>query len=97
MVLYLAEDHFLPMVELSATIRVGGIYDPADKIGLASMTGTVLRSGGAGSRSGDEIDQLAEARGMVDRDLDRHDQRQRLPVVPEGRRGPRPRICWPTC
>ncbi len=65
MVLYLAEDHFLPMIQLSATIRAGGIYDPTDKVGLAAMTGTVLRTGGAGDRTGDEIDQLAEARGLV--------------------------------
>jgi len=65
MVLYLAEDHFLPMLRLSATIRAGSIYEPADKVGLASMTGTVLRTGGAGDRTGDEIDALAEARGLV--------------------------------
>lgn len=64
MVLYLAEDRTLPMVQLSATIRVGGIYDPADKLGLAAMTGSVLRTGGAGERSGDDIDALAEARGL---------------------------------
>jgi len=64
MVLYLAEDDFVPMIELSATIRVGSIYEPADKLGLASMTGSVLRTGGAGERSGDDIDALVEARGM---------------------------------
>ncbi len=64
MVLYLAEDRFLPLVELSAQIKVGSIYDPADKAGLASMTGTVLRTGGAGDRTGDDIDALVEARGI---------------------------------
>ncbi len=64
MVLYLAEDHFLPMVELSATIRAGSVYEPAEMIGLAEMTGSVLRTGGAGSRSGDEIDALVESRGI---------------------------------
>ena len=64
MVLYLAEDHFLPMVELSAQIMVGSIYDPADKLGLASMTGGVLRTGGAGDRTGDDIDALVESRGL---------------------------------
>ncbi len=64
MVLYLAEDRFVPMIQLSATIRVGSIYEPADKLGLASMTGTVLRTGGAGERTGDDIDALVEARGM---------------------------------
>jgi len=65
MVLYLAEDRDLPLVQLSATIRVGGIYDPADKLGLASMVGTVLRSGGAGERTGDDLDALVESRGLA--------------------------------
>jgi len=64
MVLYLAEDRTLPMVQLSATIRVGSLYDPSDKLGLAAMTGSVLRTGGAGERSGDDIDALVESRGL---------------------------------
>ena len=51
MIVYLAEDHEFPLVELSATIDVGGIYEPDDKVGLASMTGSVMRSGGTTSRS----------------------------------------------
>jgi len=65
MILYLAEDHKFPMVELSATIDVGSIYEPADKIGLASMTGSVMRTGGTEGRSGDDIDELVEARGLA--------------------------------
>ncbi len=64
MVLYLAEDHELPLVDMNATIDVGSIYEPADKIGLASMTGTVMRSGGTATHSGDEIDEMVESRGM---------------------------------
>ncbi|MEN8006004.1 MAG: insulinase family protein [Candidatus Krumholzibacteriota bacterium] len=64
MILYLAEDHKFPLVELSATIDVGSIYESADKIGLAGMTGTVMRSGGTKTRSGDDLDELVEARGL---------------------------------
>jgi zinc protease len=64
MVIYLAEDHEFPLVELSATIDVGSIYEPADKVGLASMTGEVMRSGGTTTRNGDDIDELVEARGL---------------------------------
>ncbi len=64
MILYLAEDHMFPLVELSATIDVGSIYEPADKIGLASMTGTVMRSGGTTTRNGDDLDELVESRGL---------------------------------
>jgi zinc protease len=64
MVVYLAEDHEFPLVELSATIRAGSIYEPTDKIGLAEITGTVLRTGGTDKMTGDEIDELVESKGM---------------------------------
>ncbi len=64
MILYLAEDHKFPLVELSATIDVGSIYESAEKVGLADMTGTVMRSGGTQSRSGDDLDELVESRGL---------------------------------
>lgn len=65
MIVYLAEDHELPLIELSATIDVGAIYEDPAKIGLAAMTGSVMRTGGTESRSGDELDELVEARGMA--------------------------------
>ena len=65
MVVYLAEDHEFPLVELSATIDVGSIYEAADLLGLAEMTGSVMRTGGTATNSGDKIDQLVEARGMA--------------------------------
>lgn len=64
MVVYLAEDHEFPLVELSATINVGSMYEDAAKVGLAEMTGTVMRSGGTATNSGDQIDELVEAKGM---------------------------------
>ncbi|MBM4130311.1 insulinase family protein, partial [bacterium] len=65
MVVYLAEDHELPLVELSATIDVGSIYEPAELVGLAEMTGSVMRTGGTARHPGDAIDEMVEARGMV--------------------------------
>jgi zinc protease len=35
MQLFLLEDHELPLIHLSALIRTGSIYEPADKVGLA--------------------------------------------------------------
>ena len=64
MVIFLAEDHEFPLIELSATIDVGSIHEPAELVGLASMTGSVMRSGGTATHSGDQIDALVEARGM---------------------------------
>ena len=46
MIVYLLEDHELPLVNMTAYIRVGSIYEPADKVGLAGITGAVMRSGG---------------------------------------------------
>jgi len=65
MIVYLAEDHKFPLVQLSATIDVGSIYESGDKVGLASMTGDVMRSGGTATTDGDALDELVEARGMV--------------------------------
>ena len=46
MVLYLLEDHEIPLIEVTALIRTGSVYDPPDRAGLAAMTGEVMRSGG---------------------------------------------------
>ncbi|MBN4054344.1 insulinase family protein [Nitrospira defluvii] len=60
MILYLLEDHELPLITLQAMIRTGDIYESADKIGLASITGSVMRSGGTRNRRGDEIDEMLD-------------------------------------
>ena len=60
MQLFLLEDHELPLVNASAMIRVGSVYEPADKVGLASITGTVMRTGGTTSKTGDQIDEEME-------------------------------------
>src|ERR1700733_9258969 len=58
--LYLLEDHELPSVRGMALIRTGNLFDPKDKIGLATVTGTVIRSGGTHAKSGDQIDEQLE-------------------------------------
>jgi zinc protease len=60
MQLFLLEDHELPLIRISARIRTGSVYEPADKIGLASITGSVMRTGGTASKTGDEIDEQLE-------------------------------------
>jgi zinc protease len=62
MVVLLMEDHELPLVGVSAYIRTGSRLEPQEKIGLASLTGTVLRTGGTKSRSGDELDEYLEGK-----------------------------------
>lgn len=56
LVVYLLEDHELPLVTITATMRTGGWIDPADKVGLAAMTGTVMRTGGGGGLSAEQVD-----------------------------------------
>ncbi|OHB61116.1 MAG: hypothetical protein A2167_08100 [Planctomycetes bacterium RBG_13_46_10] len=60
MQLFLLEDHELPLISISARIRTGSVYEPADKIGLASITGIVMRTGGTTSKTGDQIDEELE-------------------------------------
>src|SRR5207253_7180478 len=52
----LLEDHELPLVSGGALIRTGNLFDPANKHGLAGLTGEVLRSGGTKAKTGDELD-----------------------------------------
>lgn len=60
MVVYLLEDHELPLVTVNATIRTGSWLDPADKVGLAGMTGAAMRTGGSAKLSPDEVDEELE-------------------------------------
>src|SRR5579872_6536475 len=60
MKLYLLEDHELPLVRGSVLVRTGNLFDPADKVGLATITGMVLRTGGTKSKTGDQLDEELE-------------------------------------
>jgi zinc protease len=59
-VVYLLEDHELPLITLNAMIRTGTWLDPADKVGLAAMTGALMRMGGSARMSADEVDDELE-------------------------------------
>src|SRR5262245_12150355 len=61
--LYLLEDRSLPKIEGRMLVRTGSRFEPKEKTGLASILGQVMRTGGATSRSGDEIDRLLENAG----------------------------------
>jgi len=60
LVVYLLEDHELPLINLSATMRTGGWLDPTDKVGLAALTGSVMRTGGVGGLSSEQVDEELE-------------------------------------
>jgi zinc protease len=65
LVILLMEDHELPLVGVSAFIRTGSRLEPEGKIGLASLTGTVLRTGGTKNLSGDKLDEYLEGKAAV--------------------------------
>jgi len=54
--LLLVEDAEFPTIDIFAMVRTGSVFEPASKIGLASITGSVLRTGGTKTRAGDQID-----------------------------------------
>ena len=56
-VAYLAEDHQLPLVTVSVTVKTGEYLEPEELAGLASMTGSQMRSGGTTSLSAREFDE----------------------------------------
>jgi zinc protease len=60
MVVYLLPDHELPLVSLTAYVNAGGVYDPADKVGLAALTGATLREGGTVNMTPDKLDRELE-------------------------------------
>lgn len=58
-VAYLVEDHQLPLVDVSLTLRAGSYQLGPESAGLASFTGSQLRSGGTTARSAREFDEEA--------------------------------------
>lgn len=65
MVVYLMEDHELPLVGGAALFRTGSRLEPAQQVGLAGLVGMVMRTGGTQRFSGDELNQLLEQRAAT--------------------------------
>jgi len=62
MVIFLQEDHELPLVDGIARIRGGSINEPASKTGLVDIYSEVWRTGGTKSQTGDQLDDYLEVR-----------------------------------
>ena len=60
--IFLIEDHELPLIDFTALFRGGSRDEPAAKVGLTDIFGDVWRTGGTTSKTGDQIDDLLEAR-----------------------------------
>ena len=61
MVIFLQENHELPLIEGDIRIRGGSREEPADKIGMIAMYADVWRTGGTKNKTGDELDDFLEA------------------------------------
>ena len=62
MVIFLQEDHELPLIDATARIRGGSISEAANKTGLTDLYGEVWRTGGSKTKTGDQMDDFLEAR-----------------------------------
>jgi zinc protease len=62
MVVFLQEDHELPLIDGMARIRGGSRSEPAAKIGLVDLYSEVWRTGGTKSQTGDQLDDFLEIR-----------------------------------
>jgi len=61
-VLFLQEDHELPLIDGYIVVRGGSRDEAADKAGLVDVFGEVWRTGGTKTKTGDELDDYLEAR-----------------------------------
>jgi zinc protease len=62
MVIFLQEDHELPLIDGVARIRGGSRSEPANKVGLTQIFGEVWRTGGTKAQTGDQLDDFLEVR-----------------------------------
>ena len=62
MVIFLQEDHELPLIDGTIRIRGGARDEPGEKVGLTSIYGEVWRIGGTTNKTGDELDDFLESR-----------------------------------
>jgi len=57
---YLLENHELPLISGRALVKVGNLFDPKDKVGLAGLTGGLIREGGTKSKTQEQINEALE-------------------------------------
>ncbi len=60
---YLLPDRELPLIQISAAIRTGSMYEQPGETGLASLTGSLMRGGGTRSMKPDTLDEMLEFMG----------------------------------
>ncbi len=63
MIVMLLEDHELPLVDAVALVHTGSRLEPAEKSGLAALTGRMLRAGGTARMKADQLDDYLSDKG----------------------------------
>ncbi|HWP85789.1 MAG TPA: pitrilysin family protein [Terriglobia bacterium] len=57
LVLYMQEDHRLPLLDVTVLVRTGSYYEAPEELRTASLLGELLRTGGTKSYSPEELDE----------------------------------------
>jgi zinc protease len=57
---FLVEDHDAALINGMAVVRTGNLLDPKDRVGLAALTGQVMRTGGTRTRTAEQLTLLLE-------------------------------------
>lgn len=65
MIVYLLEDHEVPLITIRALVRTGSVYEPADRVGVASITGKLVRTGGTKNYSPEQLDEVLEQNSIL--------------------------------
>ena len=70
LILYLLENHELPLISAHALIRTGSIYDSKQNMAVAGITGTLMRTGGTKTYTPDSLNAILEfIAGSVESDI----------------------------
>ncbi len=65
LVIYLLEDRELPLIQLTATVRTGSMYDPPQKSGLAAVAAKAWRNGGTREKTPRAISEELESMAAI--------------------------------
>jgi len=61
MVIFLQEDHELPLISATTLIKGGSSSEPAQKVGLISIYASTWRTSGTEKKTGDQLDDELES------------------------------------
>jgi zinc protease len=65
MVIYLVEDHRLPLISGNAIIRTGSRFEPLTQVGLADLTGDLMRLGGTKNHTPEQLNYILEQKASA--------------------------------